>query len=502
MEGALAVKTVTMVVVVALCGAVPTPPPQQEELSKAQVYLSQFFSDVGVSAPNSVWRSSLDSFDGTLRKMQEYFGLEVSGQLDASTLEVMARPRCGFTDVSAYGHFDGRPKWNKAVVTYRIIEYTPDLSQSDVDATIAKALKLYSDVIPLDFKHIHSGTADIMITFKAQDHGDFSPFDGNNGVLAHAFSPGEGIGGDTHFDEDENWTLTSAGANLFLVAAHEFGHALGLAHSKVQTALLYPTYQYVNTEGYVLPDDDKQGVQAIYGVRATSAAKPDPNPQPNIPVPNPQPNIPVPKPQPRPEPNPKPTSEPIPDRCNRNLIFDAATFIQSSLYFFKDGYFWVRSSSWGGIRTKKIQSVWPGIRKVDAAFQNTRSNVAIFFEGNQYWGIRGNTVLPGYPKPLSDFGFPPSVIKVDAAVHVSITSKTLLFVNNRYWSYNERMGRMDDGYPKVISEEFPGIGSRVDAAFENKGYLYFSHGSSQTEYHYARRRVIRTLVNYGWMDCN
>lgn len=62
----------------------------------------------------------------------------------------------------------------------------------------------------------------------------------------------------------------SPGANLFLVAAHEFGHALGLAHSQVQTALMYPTYQYVNTEGYALPDDDRQGVQAIYGENLTN----------------------------------------------------------------------------------------------------------------------------------------------------------------------------------------------------------------------------------------
>lgn len=28
---------------------------------------------------------------------------------------------------------------------------------------------------------------------------------------------------------------------------------------------------------------------------------------------------------------------------------------------------------------------------------------------------------------------------------------------------------MDDGYPKFINTELPGIGFRVDAAFENKG---------------------------------
>lgn len=53
--------------------------------------------------------------------------------------------------------------------------------------------------------------------------------------------------------------------------------------------------------------------------------------------------------------------------------------------------------------------------------------------GDHYWGIRGSTILPGYPKPLSDFGFPPSVTRVDAAVYVSITGRTLLFVGNKYW---------------------------------------------------------------------
>ncbi|GAA6218487.1 collagenase 3-like [Lates japonicus] len=481
MEGVLAVRAAMIVVVVALCGAVPATSPSQQELTKAQDYLSQFFSDVGVSPPNSVWRSSLDSFEDTLRKMQEYFGLEVTGQLDSNTMEVMGRPRCGFTDVSSYSHFEGRPKWDKTLITYRITDYTRDLSQSAVDATLAKALKLYSDVVPLDFKQIHSGTADMMITFRSRDHGDFVPFDGQSGVLAHAFSPGEGHGGDTHFDEDENWTLTSTGANLFLVAAHEFGHALGLAHSQVQTALMYPNYQYVNTEGYKLPDDDRQGVQAIYGIRATSGqptTKPDP--------------------QPTPESHPEPT----PDRCSRVLIFDAATSIQRNLYFFKNGHFWKRSSSWDGITMKTIQSVWSGISKVDAAYEYKKTDTVIFFEGDHYWGIRGNTVLPGYPKPLSDFGFPPSVTKVDAAVHVSFTSRTLFFVGIRYWSYNERRGRMDVGYPKFTHRNLPGIGFRVDAAFENKGYLYFSHGSRQTEYDYRRRRALRTLLNYRWMDCN
>lgn len=51
--------------------------------------------------------------------------------------------------------------------------------------------------------------------------------------------------------------------NLFIVAAHELGHALGMSHSTDAGALMYPVYSYA--KGYPLAEDDIEGIQALYG---------------------------------------------------------------------------------------------------------------------------------------------------------------------------------------------------------------------------------------------
>uniref|UniRef100_A0A672NDC5 Matrix metallopeptidase 30 n=1 Tax=Sinocyclocheilus grahami TaxID=75366 RepID=A0A672NDC5_SINGR len=434
--------SLTLIWFLALCdGAPTTASPEDHQIAEA--YLSQFYRDKNATFSGRI----LPNLEKELKAMQDFFGLEVTGKLDSNTLETMKLPRCGVTDVARYGHFQGKPKWKQSVVTYRITEYTSQLSKREVDTTITKAFQLYSDVIALDFKQIYNGTADIMILFKAEYHGDFYPFDGPNGVLAHANAPGPEQGGDTHFDDDERWTLRSRDINLLLVAAHEFGHALGLEHSKDPLALMYPTYRYVNTNGYTLPRDDRIGVQALYG-----------------------------------------------------KLFDAATSFRRQLYFFKNGYYW-KKGFYSGLSMHEIKSTWPTIDSVDAAYEFRDRDISFLFKGQQYWAVKGNTTLLGYPKPIYKFGFPKYVRKIDAAVYVKSTKRTLFFVGTKYWSFNERTVQMDRDFPKTIRRNFPGIGSRVDAAFENYGYLYFSEGSRQSEYNFTSRRVNRFLLNNGWLDC-
>ncbi|KPP58367.1 hypothetical protein Z043_123815, partial [Scleropages formosus] len=155
-------------------------------------------------------------------------------------------------------------KWYKRHLTYRIVNWPRHLSVGQVRLAVHTAFQLWSNVSALVFREVTQGLADIRLAFFEGEHDDGTgnAFDGPGGALAHAFFP---CRGEAHFDMAERWTLHSQkGHNLFMVAAHEIGHTLGLEHSPVRRALMSPYYKKLS-KALVLNWDDIVAVQQLYG---------------------------------------------------------------------------------------------------------------------------------------------------------------------------------------------------------------------------------------------
>ncbi|KAK4471796.1 hypothetical protein MN116_005192 [Schistosoma mekongi] len=502
-------------------------------------------------------------FKTALKKFQIQYNLPITGELDETTKNLLISPRCGNPDnqvnfqqnnlrqsssasllsrlqsgntfyfkhnnhsltVQNYTYSDNKRrllnrqkryligdekmKWTKKQLTWQIQSYpSHSLSRVRAHAVFQHTFNLWSRVVNLDFieEKDYYKPADIVIRFGAGKHGDSIPFDGAGGVLAHAYYPTPdnvySFSGDAHFDDDEIWNdgPHKTHRNLISVAAHELGHSLGLGHSSVPTAIMYPYYTRT-WEKVRLDPDDIAGIQQIYG-----AAKPGKfiPPEPSLP------DI----PPPPPVTTEAPKRENVFDFCN--ISVDAIIKIRNlELYVFKGEWQW--RVTWSKTVTTwityqfrdgpaKITYYWPALPKyvdyINAGIE--RHDAAIYiFRDRKFWLLLDNMRMkPGFPSdglPLTDLGLPSYLKRVDSVFLWGENQAIYIFAGEYYWRLNENSGPFgkvisSPDYPRLIADTWQGVPIPTQAAFTalNDETLFFEG----TNYYVFDNIAMRTRPGY------
>ncbi|XP_042327579.1 matrix metalloproteinase-25 [Sceloporus undulatus] len=472
--------------------------------------------------PRAARLQSKEELASAIKTMQRFAGLPTTGELDQKTLDMMNQPRCSLPDIIGTSELMRRRRrkkryalsdslWKKTDLTWHVHSFprSSQLSEAHVRNLLFYAFRAWSNSSALTFREVSSEQADILVDFTHSYHQDSYPFDGPGGTLAHAFFPGEHpISGDTHFDYEETWIydpgneMSGRGTDLFAVAVHEFGHALGLAHSSAKESIMIPYYQ--GPVGlphlYQLPLDDVMGIEQLYGKRQSGSNPDQGNPGLPAPTAHPFPDLPPYRPTHGPH-------LPSPDRCK--VHFDAIANIRGEVFFFKQKHFWRMQPTQHLVSLDPAQTLrfWNGLpqdfQAIDAVYERANDSQIVFFIGSYYWVFTDTQVNPGYPRPTSDLGLPPGTV-IGAVFVWPHNGKTYLIEKDRYWRYDDQLGHVELGYPKPVTL-WKGVPTDLDDVtrwndgntyfFKDTQYWRFTGGSVESDAGYPRSTA------HDWMHC-
>ncbi|XP_022096256.1 72 kDa type IV collagenase-like [Acanthaster planci] len=396
-----------------------------------------------------------------LHRFQDICGVtRTDGKMDEATAACFQRKRCGNRDFepgSRGSSGRGRKRryyipteaesWQpeSTHITYDIVMYSDDLPPSVIDDSIKRAFEVWSNATALSFERRRGGQVDITLSFypTMEEHGDNMPFDGPGRILAHAFWPWseDRLKSDVHLDEAETWTARSySGANLWLVAAHEIGHSLGLGHSVIFGSLMFP-FHFGYDPDFTLHEDDINGIQALYGdvvpTQVTDA----------------------------------------PDICR--VVMDAV-MVDGFTYIFKGEYYWkiFNGRPEPGF-PRRISERWPGLEgSIDAALTVKNEYVwmphtgkTYFFKDRHVWRYTLSSLDEGFPKDAAEEfpGFPSDVQKIKGIFEISGNGETYIFIDGGFYVYSW-LGFQG---PYTL-QVFSGVPTNIVGAIQwTDNYIYF-----------------------------
>ena len=195
-----------------------------------------------------------------------------SGTMPCAGMLTLAGPIAQYANIIEGWSLDSD---HMAHLGYAFGTLTPEVPASTVESEIVRAMNAWSAVANVVFQPAATATAvrTVLVKFAAGPHGDPYPFDTAGMILAHTFYPvplnPESIAGDMHLNAAENWHA-GGDTDIYTVALHELGHAIGLGHTDNPGDVMYPYYR----RGMPLSKNDIGAARQLYGAPGNGSSVP------------------------------------------------------------------------------------------------------------------------------------------------------------------------------------------------------------------------------------